>query len=62
MVNIREPAETSVYAVAPQQNSCGMTRVKNHVPDDAIRSRINPEILNAFRSNPYTQPLNSSVY
>ena len=61
-ISIREPAETFIYTAAPQKNNCGLTRVKSKLPEDTNRSRINPEILNAFRENPYTQPLTSSVY
>ena len=61
-INIREPAETFIYNAPPQKNNCGLTRVKSKLPEDTIRSRINPEILNAFKENPYTQSLSSSVY
>jgi len=61
-INIREPAETFVYEAPPQKNSCGLTRVKSKLPEDSQRARINPEILDAFRQNPYTQSLSSSVY
>jgi hypothetical protein len=61
-INIREPAETFVYEAPPQKNSCGMTRMKAKLPEDTQRARINPEILDAYRQNPYTQPLFSSVY
>jgi hypothetical protein len=61
-VNIREPAETFVYNAPPQKNSCGLTRVKSKLPEDTIRHRIDADILDAFRENPYTQPLTSSVY
>ena len=61
-INIREPAESFVYEAPPQKNACGLTRVKSKLPEDTQRSRINPEILDAFRENPYTQSLSSSVY
>ena len=61
-INIREPAETFLYTAPPQKNSCGLTRVKSKLPEDTNRSRINPEILNAFKENPYTQSLSSSAY
>ena len=61
-INIREPAETFVYSAAPQKNNCGLTKVKSKLPEDTNRERINPDILNAFRENPYTQSLASSVY
>ena len=61
-INIREPAETFVYEAPPQKNACGLTRVKSKLPEDSQRARINPEILDAFRQNPYTQSLASAVY
>jgi hypothetical protein len=61
-INIREPAETFVYEAPPQKNACGLTRVKSKLPEDTQRARINPEILDPFRQNPYTQSLSSSVY
>jgi hypothetical protein len=61
-INIREPAETFIYSAAPQKNSCGLTRVKSKLPETTIRERIDPDILTAFRENPYTQSLSSSVY
>ena len=61
-INIREPAETFIYNAPPQKNNCGLTRVKSKLPEDTNRSRMNPEILNAFNENPYTQSLTSSVY
>jgi hypothetical protein len=61
-INIREPAETFIYNAPPQKNNCGLTRVKSKLPEDTNRSRINPDILDAFRDNPYTQSLSSSSY
>jgi len=61
-INIREPAETFIYEAPPQKNSCGLTRVKSKLPEDSQRARINPEILNAFKQNPYTQSLSSAAY
>ncbi len=61
-VNIREPAETSIYQAPPQKNNCGLTRVKSKLPEETIRDRIDPDILTAFRENPYTQSLSSAVY
>ncbi len=61
-INIREPSETSVYQAPPQKNGCGLTRVKSKLPEETIRERIDPDILTAFRENPYTQSLSSAVY
>ena len=59
IINVREPAEDRVYQATPRMNSCGMTTVKDKLPEDVQRSRISPDLLNAFRDNPYTQPLDS---
>jgi hypothetical protein len=61
-INIREPAETFIYNAPPQKNNCGLTRVKSKLPEETIRQRMNPDILKAFKENPYTQSLSSSVY
>ena len=60
-INIREPAETFVYTAPPQKNMCGMTMTRQTLPEDTQRSRIDPDILTAFRENPYTQSLTSSA-
>lgn len=60
-VNIREPSGTRTYAAPPQQNECGMTIVRNTLREDTIRDRIDPDILEAYRQNPYTQSLASAV-
>jgi hypothetical protein len=60
-INIREPSETSVYQAPPQKNSCGMTTIKIKLPEDVQRDRINPDLLSAFKENPYTQSLQSAV-
>jgi hypothetical protein len=60
-INIREPAESIVYSAPPQKNSCGLTHYKNQIDESVIRERINPEILDVFNKNPYTQSLASAV-
>lgn len=60
-VNIREPAETFVFQAPPQKNMCGMTTVKQNLPEDVQRSRLDPDLLNAYRENPYTQSLSSAA-
>ena len=58
-INVREPAENRVYQMPPRGNNCGMTNTKDKLPEDMQRSRMNPDILDAYRSNPYTKPLDS---
>ena len=60
-VNIREPSETAVYQAPPQKNSCGLTTIKQKLPENVQRSRIDPDLLSAHRENPYTQSLQSAV-
>ena len=60
-INVREPSENKVYQAPPQMNGCGMTTVKQRLPENTQRSRIDVDILNAFRENPYTKPLTSAV-
>jgi hypothetical protein len=60
-VNIREPAETAVFQAPPQKNNCGMTTIKQKLPEDVQRSRISPDLLDAFKSNPYTQSLQTAM-
>ena len=51
---------TKVYNSIPQPNQFGETRFKDTLPNDPIGlERINPDILDAFRKNPYSQSLHS---
>jgi hypothetical protein len=59
VINVREPYEDKLYSIPPQQNQCGLTSVKDKLSEDVNRERINPDNLQAFRENPYTQSLNS---
>lgn len=58
-INVREPQETRFYSMPPQKNNCGMTKTKDSLTEDIQRDRIQPDILNAFRANPYSKPLDS---
>ena len=60
-INLREPMETRGYDVPPQKNDCGLTIVRNTLPEQPIRDRIDGDILDAFKKNPYTQSLASAV-
>jgi hypothetical protein len=59
VINVREPYEDKLYSIPPQQNQCGVTSVKERLSEDVNRERINPENLQAFKENPYTQSLSS---
>ena len=59
IINVREPAENRFYSMPPQKNQCGMTKVKDELAEETQRDRISPEILDTFRSNPFTKPIGS---
>ena len=59
-INLREPAEQRVYQMPPTKNDCGLTITKEKLAENVQRSRINPELLDTFRNNPYTQSLTSA--
>ena len=51
---------TKIYNSIPQPNQFGETHIKDTLANDPIGvDRINPDILDAFRKNPYTQSLHS---
>ena len=54
---------TKVYNSVPQPNQFGETHFKDTLPNSPIGiDRINPDILDAFRKNPYTQSLSSYAF
>ena len=54
---------TKVYNSMPQANLFGETHQKDTLPNNPIGvDRINPDLLNAFRKNPYTQSLHSYAF
>ena len=53
---------TKVYNSIPQKNGFGETHHKDQLPNAPLADRINPELLNAFRKNPYTQSLHSYAF
>jgi hypothetical protein len=51
---------TKVYNSVPQPNQFGETHFKDTLPNDPIGiQRIDPDLLKAFKSNPFTQSLHS---
>jgi hypothetical protein len=64
-VNLREMSTDKVYNSVPQVIPCSYTAQKNNYEDkdgELMNNRIEPGMLDAFRSNPYTQPLNSYAW
>jgi hypothetical protein len=48
-----------VYNSIPQIVPCNITQTKEIVPNEPLADRINPAILDAFKTNPYSQSLAS---
>ena len=59
ITNERDFSKTRIYNSIPQVNKCQVTKVKNQLDNDEIYDRYNPEILDAYKNNPYSKPLNS---
>ena len=55
------PIADKLYTQIPTLNDCTITTDKNVLNDESISDRINPDILDAFKTNPYTQPLDSYI-
>jgi len=62
IINTRELAASKIYNSIPQPEACGVTTTKSIVDNETIEERINPEILEQFKKNPYTQPLDSFAF
>jgi hypothetical protein len=56
------PNVDKLYVVPPTANECSMTKNKLGVYQQQNVDRISPDILDAFRNNPYTQSLHSYVF
>ena len=58
-LNERGVQSNKVYNSIPQLQKTNITTQKDTVPNEPLADRINPEIINAFQDNPYTQSLKS---
>lgn len=61
-MNYRETGLEKVYQEIPSDNTCEVTTMKDRLDDYSISDRIDPNLLNPFRDNPYTKPLDSFAY
>jgi hypothetical protein len=55
------PPNSKISAMPPSTNTYGAIRAPQYYNECAGCDRIQPDILNAFRSNPYTHSLTTSV-
>ena len=53
---------TKIYNSIPQPNAFGETHEKDTLPNEPIADRLDPNLLNPFRENPYTQSLHSFAF
>lgn len=51
-----------VFQVIPTENSCEYTRDKDTLDNDKLAYRIEGDLLDPFKHNPYTQSLHSFAY
>jgi hypothetical protein len=58
-VNQYSPAVNRLYTQTPVLSKCTVTTDKDQLPNESLNNRIDPNMLTAFKDNPYTQPLNS---
>ena len=59
-INNRLPTPHSVIPLAPnQRENIAITNHRNQYNSNINCDRINPDILKAFKENPYTKSLNS---
>ena len=62
-MNHYENAVGKVYQNIPKEENIGdLTTMKDRLEDEKIAVRIDPSLLNPFKSNPYTQSLESFAY
>ena len=58
-LNERGVTTDKIYNSIPQINITNLSQTKEIVPNEPLADRINPELLKAFRENPYSQDLTS---
>ena len=53
---------TRVYQEIPYDQTCEVTTMKDRLEEIRLSERIDPNLLNPFNNNPYTQSLGSYAY
>ena len=61
-INTRQPNTTRIYNSIKELKPCSVTTYKDQLDNKKIIDRIKPSTLNAFKSNPYSQSLNSYAF
>ena len=58
-MNHRTTAISNIRNTIPTREQCGLTQTRDTLDNDVLSNRNNCEMIQAFKDNPYTQPLNS---
>ena len=61
-MNHRLNGVDKVYGEIPTDNTCKFTTNKDRLDDSSIANRLDPNLLDPFKQNPYTQSLSSFAY
>jgi len=61
-MNHRMNGADKVYQTIPTDNNCKITTMKEQLENESISDRIDPQLLDPFHDNPYTQSLASYAY
>ena len=61
-ISERGVMSTKVYNSLPQNSKCAQTKDRESVPNKPLADRLDPSMLDQFKKNPYTQPLDSYFY
>jgi hypothetical protein len=56
---VRNPGDTTIGQTTPSVENYGKVTGRQYYDEGIMCSRINPDILTAFKNNPYTQSLHS---
>jgi hypothetical protein len=62
IINRRDLTSTKVYNSIVEMDKCQLTTEKQQISNEINETRIEPSILEAFKNNPYTQPLDSHAF
>lgn len=60
-INTRELIGDKIYNSISKTEPCSITKDKNTYNNQIMDERIEPDLLNAFRNNPYTKSLSSTI-
>ena len=56
ILNKRGVVSTKTYNSIPQINKCNETRDKMTLPNVPLQNRLDPDLLDQLKENPFTRP------